>query len=152
MIFRWLAVNKATRLNVNLSFGIIPITFDALLIMFSIWQCHCPLLLNVRPKCLCSVTNFMGVPSKNMLGRDSINFKVKGITSVFKGLKFINHCAAQLTSMRKSLLIIPSMSLIVAAKKRNILLEGKVCLIFLLVSLVGNQLWLWLFLYIFYLW
>ena len=61
----------------------------------------------------------MGVPSKNMLGRDSINVKVKGITLVFKGLKFINHCAAQLTSMRKSLLIIPSMSLIVAAKKET---------------------------------
>ena len=107
---------KATRLNVNLSFRIIPITLDALLIMFSICQCHCLLLLNVRPKCLCSVTNFMGVPSKIMLGKDSINFKVKSITSVFNGLKFINHCAAQLTSMRKSWLIIPSMSLIVAAE------------------------------------
>ena len=59
-------------------------------------------ILNVRPKCLCSVTNFMGVPSKIMLGKDSINFKVKSITSVFNGLKFINYCAAQLTSMRKS--------------------------------------------------
>ena len=89
----------ATQLNVNLSFRIIPITLDALLITFSTGQCHWPLLLNVRPKCLCSVTNFMGVPSKIMLGRDSINLKVKSITAVFKGLNFINHCAAQLTSM-----------------------------------------------------
>ena len=110
---------KATRLNVNLSFRIIPITLDAFLIMFSIWQCHCPLLLNVRPKCLCSVTNFMGVPSKIMSGRDSINLIVKSITSVFKGLKFINHYAVQFTSMRKSWLIIPSMSLIVAAELNN---------------------------------
>ena len=87
---------KATLLNVNLSFRIIPIALDALLIM-----CHCPLLLNASPKCLCSVPNFVDVPSNIMLGRDPINLKVKSISSVFKRLKFINHCTAQLTSMRK---------------------------------------------------
>ena len=79
-----------------------PKTLDELEIILSIWLCHCPLLLSVRPKCLCSVTNFMGVPSKVILGSCSSSFKVKRIASVFSGLKFINHWAAQFTKMRKS--------------------------------------------------
>ena len=58
---------RATRLNVYLSFLIIPITLEALLRIFSIWLCHCPLLLNVKPKCLCSVTNLIRVPSITLL-------------------------------------------------------------------------------------
>ena len=60
---------SAVRLKVNLSFRIIPKTLDALEIILSIWLCHCPLLRSVRPKCLCSLTNFIGVPSKVILGR-----------------------------------------------------------------------------------
>ena len=93
---------SAVRLKENLSFRIIPITLDALVIILSIWLCHCPLLLSVRPKCLCSSTNLIGVPSKVILGRCSSNLKVKRIASVFNGLKFINHLAAQLTRIRRS--------------------------------------------------
>ena len=62
---------------------------------------------------------FYGCTIKNILGRESTGLKVNSITSVLRGLKFINHCAAHLTSMRKSLLMIPSMSLIVAAELNN---------------------------------
>ena len=82
---------RATRLNVYLSFLIIPITSEALLRIFSIWLCHCPLLLNVKPKCLCSVTNLIRVPSKIKFGSDSISLRVKSIASVLRGLKLINH-------------------------------------------------------------
>ena len=82
---------RATRLNVYLSFFIIPITLEALLRIFSIWLCHCLLLLNVKPKCLCSVTNLIGVPSKIKFGSDSISLRVKSIASVLRGLKLINH-------------------------------------------------------------
>ena len=68
---------RATRLNVYLSFLIIPITLEAPLRIFSIWLCHCPLLLNVKPKCLCSVTNLIRVPSKIKFGSDSISLRVK---------------------------------------------------------------------------
>ena len=38
---------------------------------------------------MCSVTNFMGGPSKIILGRDLISLEVKSITSGLRGLKFI---------------------------------------------------------------
>ena len=78
---------RATRLNVYLSFLIIPITLEALLRIFSIWLCHCPLLLKVKPKCLCSVTNLIGVPSKIKFGSDSISLRLKKHCFSFKGIK-----------------------------------------------------------------
>ena len=107
---------NAVRLKVNLSYRIIPKTLDALEIILSIWLCNWPLLLRVRPKCLCSLTNFIGVLSKVILGRLSNSLRVKTIASVFSGLKFINHCAAHLTKIRRSWFIIPSISTILVAE------------------------------------
>ena len=104
---------NAVRLKVNLSFRIILKTLDALEIILSIWLCHCPLLLRVRYKCLCSLINFIGVPSKVILGRWSNSLRVIRIAFVL--MRFV-HCVAHLTRIRRSWFIIPSISFILLAE------------------------------------
>ena len=68
-----------------------------------------PLLLNVSPRCL-SDTKETGMPLNSIFGRCSYSFRVNKRASVFRGLKFINHCFAQAAKILKSWLIMPSRS------------------------------------------
>ena len=87
-----------------------PMILEAVLKMFSMCLFQRTLLLNVNPRYLWSDPKETGIPSNSIFGRCSYSFRVNKRASVFRGLKFINHCFAQAAKIFKSWLIMPSRS------------------------------------------
>ena len=76
------------------SLRIMPRILEALATIFSMCLLQLPLLLRVKPRCLCSVAKLIGIPSKKIWGKLKICFKVNRMPSVLRELKFTSHCLA----------------------------------------------------------
>ena len=88
---------------------------DALFVIFSMRLFLRPLLLNVSPRFLWCDTEET-IPSNSIFWRCSYSFRVNKRVSVFRKLKFINHCFAQANTMFRLWLIMSLRSCIEDAK------------------------------------
>ena len=98
------------------SLHIIPRILVADRTMFSICECHCPVLLKVTPRCLWLSTILIGILSKISCGKILFFLRVNQIASVFSGLNVTSHCLAKFDNNCTSWLIILAMSSMCAAE------------------------------------
>ena len=73
--------------------------------IFSICECHCPVLLKITPRCLWLSTKLIGILSKTSCGKILIFLKVNKTASVFSGLNVTSHCLAQYYVPKSSILL-----------------------------------------------
>ena len=116
---------KAILLRLYFNFLVTPIILAALLTIFFSSLCHCPLALNVTPKCLWKSTNLNWTFSKTKLGKPSNCLNVSKIASVLRRLNLMSHCLAQAAISSKSWFINPSISTIEDAELNKELSSAK---------------------------
>ena len=112
-IYIWL---RAFLLIEYFSLRIIPRILVADRTMFSICECHCPVLLKVTPRCLWLSTKLIGILSKISCGKILIFLRVIKTALVFSGLNVTSHCLAEFDNNCISWLIILAMSSMCAAE------------------------------------
>ena len=112
-IYSWL---RAFLLMEYFSLRIIPKILVTDRTIFSICECHCPVLLKVTPRCLWLSTKLIGILSKTSCGKILIFLRVNRTASVFSGINVTSHCLAQFDNNYISWLIIPAMSSMRAAE------------------------------------
>ena len=112
-IYIWL---RAFLLIEYFSLPIIPKILVADMTMFSICECHCPILLKEKPRCLWLSTKLIGILSKISFGKILIFLRVNKTTSVFSGLNVTSHCLAQFDNNCISWFFIPAISSMCAAE------------------------------------